>query len=292
MNRPKEQHIISRVYLSYFKIDTESSDKKVVIIDTKSEHEIKPKSVSLNSAFFKKYEYYNSDDFVGEGYGLEVYLGKIENEYHKIMTEIHNKVDLSQSIRIKLLEFLVSAKLRSPIWRGDEYKHRLKIHSFLLNFTNTDFNDSEEELKKQHLSKWLDSKNYNDLLVTFLIKRWYIYESKSESSFITSDNPGYSIAWNEKMKIPNPYWDNLEYDSDGVIFFPLSLKYCLIIGPFESGTDININALDVSIEYMQAENELVNFINFNTFATRDKLIISDSKLYFEKLNFKEHKHNL
>jgi Protein of unknown function (DUF4238) len=287
MNKPKKQHIISKVYLSYFKTNTESTEEKVVIIDTKCKYEIKPKSVPLNSAFFKKYEYYNSDDFVEEGYGLEVYLGKIENEYHKIMSNIHNKVNLDKSIRLKLLEFLVSAKLRSPIWRGEEYKHRLKMHTFLLNYNNADFNDNEEELKKKHLSKWLDIKKYNDLLIIFLIKRWYIYESKSEHSFITSDNPGYSIAWNEKMKIPDPYWDNLEYDSDGVIFFPLSSKYCLVIGPFESGTDININALDVSIEYMQAENELINFINFNTFATRDKLIISDSKLYFEKLYFEK-----
>ena len=287
MNRPKEQHIIPRVYLSYFKIDIESTDEKVVIIDTKSEYKIKPKSVPLNSTFFKKYEYYNSDDFVEEGYGLEVYLGKIENEYHKIMTDINNKVNLSQSIRIKLLEFLISAKLRSPIWRSDAYRHRLEMKSFMLNYYygHVDFNNSEEELKKQHLSKWLDGENFHELLVILLTKKWYIYESKSDNAFITSDNPGFSIAWDKKSKTPNPYWDYLKVDS--VIFFPLSPKYCLVIDPFESGTDVSINALDVPIEYEQAEDKLIDFINIRTFATRDKLIISDSKLFFERLNFED-----
>ena len=281
MDRPQNQHLIPKVYLKYFRTQAFPKEDKVWVFDFENIYDKKPKSKNVNAELFKEYEYYNSDDFTEDGYGLEMSLGKIENEYHLIMTDIINGLDLSKSVREKFLAFLISAKLRSPVWRSETYKNWL---NFLSAITMGKFADSisDEELKEDHLLRITNPQLFNEMKFTLLSKKWFIYRITNDNSFITSDNPGFSIDWDNKIRIPNPYWENLKHDS--VIFFPLSSKLCLIIGPYSEGTDLSINASNIPIEYLNADGNLIKSINLKTFLTKNKLVISNSTVFFDSLD--------
>lgn len=275
MSNPKNQHFIPRVYLKYFKINPNSNQNECVyILDTLNIYDKKPKSKPLNSDYFKSEEYYNSIDFENDEYALEQALSKVETTYPALLTAINQKEQLSEKQKNDLLLFIMIAKLRSPIWRGDGYKHKKKLETFVLSFyENEQEPPNDEFLKENHLKKLTDFETMFNMSLNLCVKKWFIYETDINYPFITSDNPGMSINLNNTIKTPCPYW-YIEHDT--VLFFPLSATLCVVMGPFQTNTPANVNLLNDTLTYEIAKKELVDRINFYTYCTRNKLLISNS----------------
>lgn len=282
MSKPKNQHFVPKVYLKYFKINPSSNqNESVYILDTSNIYDKKPKSKSLNCAYFTRDKYYNSIDFEYEGYALEQELSKVENNYPSLMAAIEKQEQLSEKQKRDLLLFLTIAKLRSPIWRGAGYKHLQEIIKFTSGQSSESLTD--ESLKINHLKKLTDFTTMFQMSLNLCVKEWFVYQTNREHPFITSDNPGTSINLDDRIKIPNPYWE-IKYDT--ILFFPLSATLCLIMGPFKATTPATIHVLNHPISYEVAQKKLVDKINIYTCATRNNLLISNSFDYLSKFNKK------
>jgi hypothetical protein len=282
-NKPKEQHYIPRVYLKQFQIDLETNKGFVYCCDLSDPHQCKVQRLGLNDRLFKLRKYYN-DSRLADPFCIERVLGTdIEPTYHSIMQVIGNEEPLSTEIRENIVGWLYFTQCRAPYLR-DNAKRMMR---FIVETTN-DYNKHQpDQLEQRTIAKYIDetakevqldcfsaSKHTDELLTTHIetlnAKHWKILKSLPDLPFWTNDNPGFSPNQSEKFVLDHPFHPVMELNGRSIIYFVLSPQYCLEIRPFFQGTPLELCAMNMDIQYVQADPEYINYINKGVFHTKYK----------------------
>lgn len=288
MSRKDKQHVVPRTYLKQWRI---AHDKSFVYgVDFSNKYKKGVQTFGLNDKVFKRRRYYNDTSFQNP-YLIEDVLGEdIEPIYNRIMDDINRENNPSRSTRSDIMLWLYVSKMRSPSMR-DNFE---QLSNFFLKTTERYKNKNishnrEEEIKDYarasakniHLGAFTDEDLVSDLLTMFIeelnAKHWRILKSTSELEFWTSDNPGFSPNVDERFAKDTPYHSLIELNSNSVVLFPLSPKYCLEITPFKAGTLLDVCALTMSICFVQASLEHIDYINRGVFYTRNNIVISNRR---------------
>ena len=242
----------------------------------------------LNDKVFKRKRYYNDKTFQNP-YIIEDVLGEdIEPIYNRIMSEINEEDNLSKSIRSDIMLWLYISKMRSPSMRDIAYQMISFSSKAAKKYVDRSISKEQEDdieryaqklAKDIHLNTFTNKDQAHSLLKLFIetlnTKHWQILKSTSAFEFWTNDNPGFSPNVDERFVEVTPYHHILELNTDSVILFPLSPKYCLEITPFKVGTLLDTCALTMNIKFEQASLEYIDYINRGVFYTRSNLVVSN-----------------
>lgn len=245
MSDYRKQHIISQTYLKHF--SNKSDGIGIFVIDREAKYK---KGIQKKNSGDKIFwiSNYSDSSFFDDRKAIEKMFGNdIENTYNKIISTIEqDNSNIDFIIKQELLQWIFYTKMRSPIWSNH-----------LVNFT--DYNHFKKEAE--------------DFVIKAVNMRWTIYKSPENKYWWTSDNPGF--VHNLEKLTTEPIYNNLGVDS--VLFYPLSKKYCLMIYSYHQGEDLNLNATNTIVNYLQADLLLFDLLNCSTFKTRKKMIISSER---------------
>ena len=265
------------------------NDNFLFAIDFSDKYKSGIQRVGPNDKLFKREKYYNDKSF-DNPYIIEDMLGEdFEPNYEIIMAEVKAEGVISQSVCQKIIAWLYVSKMRSPVMRDNPER----VSSFVLKTQEkwggkTLSASREKEIedysskiaKKIHLSAFADIKVVEKLLMlyveTLLLKRWRILKSNPSFEFWTNDNPGFSPNVVARFAEQIPYHSIMELNSDSIILFPLSPKYCLELTPFEDGAPRPEPGF-IDVQFAQASPYGIAFINEGVYRTRSRLIISNNE---------------
>jgi hypothetical protein len=292
-NKSKQQHTVPRTYLKHWRISEQESF--VYVIDFSQKGKPMVKKLGLNDKVFKRDRYYN-DNVFSDPYIIEkVFSESFEPSYEIIMKEIKDESILSQQVRELIIRWLYVSIMRSPVIRNNHQRlltFMMKAREGWGGKVITDAkareieNTAEEIAKKLHLGAFADEKHAEGLVnlfvETLVAKHWRILKSTPIYEFWTNDNPGFSPNMTKRFAGEPDYHHWFELNSDGVMFFPLSPKYCLEITPFTAGTPVEFSAVTMDIKFKEVDLQYVDFINEGVFRTRDRLVISNNKSILER----------
>lgn len=294
MAEKDNQHLVPSTFLKQFVIKDYKTPKHVWCIDFYDKYNNDPKPKGVNSSVFKIKNFYslNSQDFrlILENF----YSDKLEPEYNKIMAEINDEKDLSEIIRIRLIEWLFHSNQRTEFFR----KNTKRVTKFIMEMTlqfeknkqqqerdltanEIEFIDKESYkiAKEVQIDNILDNANFDKSINLFIdelkIKKWSILKTNVDYPFIANDNPGFSLNLSHlnRDRLFNP---TIHLNHPSFNYLVLSPKYCLYIEPFKQNDPINLNAFNIKIEYKKISNDYVDFINQGTFMTSLRYIISNN----------------
>lgn len=111
--------------------------------------------------------------------------------------------------------------------------------------------------------------------------KWFLLKSPSGHSWVTSDNPGFSIditphLIQSRSVAPDPYWTNL--DSHNMIYFPLSADYCLRLEGLAEETDKPGNASkETGITFSHSTEKEIEVVNKLVFSSNPRVVISEEE---------------
>lgn len=294
MSEPISQHHLPKTYLRRFAINPSDKKNKSFVYAGyfMPNRKVKIEIVSINSTKFKIDNFYTidheSEPFVFE----DLFSKHVEPLYNKIMTEVESERNLSLEIRAYFIVWLYYNKYRNKSERDNlerlmnniigattEMRYGKEKYESLKNQIQLDSSQNAKELQLGML--------WNDNLFTEFekgigTKHWLIFRSRKNNSFITSDNPGFSI--NVDMGSPdyntlaNTYATNYKASN----YFPLSPKYCLLISPFWQGTPMDLDLRTQEIEFITPNANHQHFINLCTMQCRDQYLLSNEKPILEK----------
>ena len=275
MSQNKEHHIVSKVYLKYFSPNNDG--KGISILHYQHPYKSRIEVKDSGNSIFTKRNFYNTSQLENPN-EIELFFGReIEQKYNFIMAEIAKEKDISDyELKIKIMEWIFYSKIRSPMWRKlIQSELELKGYKFAFN---------SKELREEHLQLISNNEVFEGVLEIFdknlSAKKWFILKSPSPFSFITSDNPGFSINVedynpSDKMLLPNAFWTNIRYDT--VLYFPLSKNYCLRMQPYNNDDDVQLNISNTPIRFQIVSEDEQKLINSWTFCTHDNLLIASDK---------------
>ena len=290
MNKPKNQHFISRTYLKHFRIAGEKHGSFVYCLDLANSYRRNIQKPGLNDKIFTEDRYYN-DNSLEDPYAIEkIYGDIIEPQYERIMAELTREVVLSPKVVRQLMGWILFSKMKSPYMRNMaetalKYIVKSKEASPDLDFlTKENFSVYAKEM---HLRMFIERKNLDEYglrnVTTLNCKSWEILIAPDWLPFITNDNPGFSVNLDLIQSNPYLFSSDIEEDVDSVLFYVLSPKYCLQIGPFDKGTPLNACAMNIVIPYKLAVPRQINWINMGVALTCQKLLVSNQKDVLEKI---------
>lgn len=290
MSKKIKQHYIPKVYLKWFQIDNDQNKNFVYCVDFSDKYKIKTQRKGINDKVFKQKKFYN-DNRLTDPFAIENVLGSdFEPKYNSIIESISSESKITTGTVEDIMTWIYISKMRSPFLRANSER----LLDFIISTTNA-FKKKvpTEEEKKEidnyikvtarqiHLNQFSDPKQAKELLElhfnTLNAKHWKILKSTPDFPFWTNDNPGFSPNTNPMFAKDTPFHQVMELNGDSIIFYVLTPKYCLQITPFLAGTPLNICALNMDIEYVQAAPDLIDYINKGVFYSRYKLVISNSK---------------
>jgi hypothetical protein len=209
---------------------------------------------------------------------LESKLLKPQNHLSVLFDSIMQKIGKEVSI------FNATFKEELAIWLSfsksisyiDKSDHPSKLKSYYLDVYNNSRSFYNESSKSPPID--IDMRLYYSLLA---LKHWVILKSPDGNSWLTSDNPGFSIN-PERINVGvigfkmDPTWQDIKPDS--VVYYPLSSKYCLKL---QSASNENINsALPTKdmIQFEESTDEELQIVNGLTFSTKNRMVVAgDSK---------------
>lgn len=270
----KRQHIISETYLKYFSNEDDGKNINVLHLDNKYKKDI----VEYNSGdkvFWSK-NFYNTSEF-SDPRTVELFFGeKIENDYNLIINKIKTQIPFdSDNFKFLIFQWVFYSTLRSPMWR-------IYLQS-IINEKGINLEFNSKELREEHMQLFSNSKLFNFFKEYYgkslETKKWKILISPNNYNWITSDNPGFAVNNKEFAKDPNEYipnslWIGIQHETS--LFFPLTKKYCLEIGPYNKGDDVKRNFNNDYIEFENSQIDSAKLINYWTVLTACKIIISSN----------------
>lgn len=267
-----KQHIISETYLKYFSCENMGKGIKTLHMTNPYKKTIETHN-SGDSIFWSK-NFYNTSKFKNPK-TVELFLGqKIENDYNSIIDKISNQSPFKDdNFKTLIFQWVFYSKLRSPMWR----KHL----QFVINQKGLDFSLDSKELREEHMQFFSDSEILESMIEYYneelIVKKWKILISPEDYFWITSDNPGFSIATKEFSENPsdydpNPLWTGVKHDT--ALFFPLTKEFCLEIFPYNQEDDVKRNFRNDYIQFEKPTFETTHLINNWTARTAGDIIIS------------------
>jgi len=196
---------------------------------------------------------------------------------------IESQIDKDYSQLIK------TVKERKLIW-GDEFKLKLLECAFLMS-SKTEIAFMDEHPKDRILmtaySSVMDElgKEMQDILLIFTEKlserKWVILTCPNKYSWVTSDNPGFSVSKDAVKEGRYPFFSAdfmSEIADDTVLYFPLSKEYCLSIQPEENQSTIN-SCYDSPIRFKEASEKEVQVVNELTVSTCKEIIVASDRKF-------------
>jgi hypothetical protein len=206
----------------------------------------------------------------------------LEPYYCALITRVSTEEPIeSEDIKLKLTEWLFFHKLRTLDAMGllksdydnllyifDEMESKQNRNKVLTFFTNV-LRDYATNIYRSKLSE----------------KEWIILKCPFGDSWLTSDNPGFSIPQEyfspgfEKTD-PDPTLITIEQNS--MVYFPLSKKYCLRIKPTYAHGILH-HPIKTAIRFEEASEKEFKMINNLTVKAHKDMIISGNKRTLEQL---------
>jgi hypothetical protein len=148
---------------------------------------------------------------------------KIKSVYEKVFEFIHTgKIMETEEFKNMMSRIMINSKLNSS-----SFRKYVKV--------------KQDKVERQSASSGVPESDFMVMKLFYRAlseKKWSILESPVGHSWITTDNPGFSIdiapfCTKGSAVRPDPYWSDIE--SASMIYFPLSKQYCLRLQP----TDVN-----------------------------------------------------
>jgi hypothetical protein len=288
---PIKQHELSKTYLKRFVSDPNSRNKKSYVECLR----IFPKKFiekkSIKSDFFTTEDFYSAqgdNPFIIE----EFFANSIEPFFNDIMREVFSEKSLSQHAKEKLVLWLWFSKFRNSHFRTSLDQ----VTNFMLTsrakYTSRSIKEfielkegiddySKQVSKKQQIESLLNNEHIENFMGALQTRHWLILKSNDNNSFITNDNPGFSVNVDWGMGKVDVGSINLQFSLHYLAtnYYPLSPKYCLMISPFRKGTSLSTDYWNLKIRYIATNN---NLINENTYLLMRKFCISNKKEFLEK----------
>jgi hypothetical protein len=254
MAKHRDQHIIPKVYLKYF---SKSEDGKgIAVLHYSHPYKKRIETKDSGDKVFVKKNFYDTAQ-LADRKQIELFMANhIEPNYHRIIESVRSRSCVNDyNWKIRMMEWMIYSKMRSPMWRELLREElRSKGHDFLFD---------SNELREEHMQMFHDENILGFLLDYYgknlSSKKWSVLKSPEYKSWLTSDNPGFSINVDEYDKenielLPNAYWTNISHDT--VLYFPLSSEYCLRIQPYNQGDDVSLNISNTPVQFeLCTENE-------------------------------------
>lgn len=284
MSANKEHHIVSKVYLKYF--SSNNDGKGISVLHYAHPYKRRIEIKDSGSSTFAKRNFYDTSQLPNSK-EIELFFGRtIEPKYNLIMADIAKEADIvDYEAKIRILEWIFYSKIRSPMWR--------RLIQSELEAKGYKFGFGSKELREEHLQLISNSEVFEGVLEIFdknlSTKKWFVLKAPSRVSWITSDNPGFSINLedynpSDEMLVPNAFWTNIRHDT--VLYFPLSKDYCLKMQPYNNNDDVTLNIANTPIRFEGATENEHNLVNGWTFCTHHDILIASDKrdlLLFENI---------
>lgn len=298
--KSEDQHIVPRVYLKQFT----DSGKKFWRYNVKSNVFTRPKQVTPAQVCYRKDFYKITSEKtlreyqISEDYLEKKGLSKFETNFEKICGRIkrHEKFIIRKEAQL-LLSGLVQMKLRNTWLQETVYNSTFMDKTIIETLSRMKGNIrrledtlgirlfEEMERKKNELLKSKSSRH--DLYLRMLIEEtlgqnaptkqaieflmaseWFIFTTKPQNTFITSDNPGFCVDGKEKLL-------NIYFNEKFTFCFPLSPLHTLIVS--SKYLDKKSDELAKYIQFRNADEKLVRIINRAAIALCNKEVYSYSK---------------
>lgn len=295
MSVKKFQHLVPKTYLKHFVISNYCKPNHVWCLELNNEYLKHPIAKGINQKIFKSKNFYSLHNTPNKLLIEDFYAEKLEPLYNVIINEVNQQINLSEDIRIRIIEWLMHSNLRSEDFRDNFArlsKFLIDIYSHLVNqqelnkgkYKNITSNQIAKEIQLKTLLDPYELYKYFNLHYTaFKSKKWTILISNDDNPFIANDNPGFSLNLTHLGE--NFFNSSLQLSHISINYFILSPKYCLLFEPFSQQDNIKINGLNMEIKYTKLTEEEVNFINKGTLTTALKFIISNRFETINKWNF-------
>jgi|LSQX01.2.fsa_nt_gb hypothetical protein len=265
MAQYRKQHILPRTYLKHFSKNGDGKD--IYVIDFENPFNQKTQQLNSGDRVFWIENYSDSLLFDDKKAVEKMFATKIEPLYNEFIITLESEsLDVTFQERENFIKWILYSKLRSTIWNS-------------------------ENNPKGHIEVFLDdslfygfAKKYSQ---EFVVKKWKILKSPNGRFWLTSDNPGFWIDLNKKIKgefVPDPF--GFYGGANTIFYYPLTKKMCFCLSPYEKNDPIELNASNDKINFIVAEDAEFNMINKFTFLCKNRLLISsepDSLKFFEDL---------
>lgn len=285
-----EQHYIPRVYLKNFQIDSGVNKSFVYCIDFFNEFNYKPQKKGINDKVFKERKFYTDERLV-EPLAIEnAFAHTFEPKYEEIIRQIEKEIPFSGQQVEDLMTWLFISKYRSPYMRAVIENFQTNYFKITNGYKGHHPDEKEKaEMEKyivksskfMHLSPFSDTTHLQNLLKPHFeylnAKSWRILKSTPGLPFWTNDNPGFSPNLNPMFSKDTPFHHIMELNLNSIIYYVLSPKYCLEIAPFEECSSLDLCALNMEVNFVQATTNDIEYVNMGVFYSRYKLLISNSK---------------
>jgi len=114
------------------------------------------------------------------------------------------------------------------------------------------------------------------------LKKWVILKSPPGHSWLTSDNPGFSInlqdpGSNRQKPVPDPMLATGNIRRNTVVYYPLSKDYCLRLQPYDTHDTPLDNVKHMPITFEVSTEKELNVVNRLTYSTPYQLVITGDK---------------
>lgn len=286
MNEPQMQHNLPKTYLRRWSIDPAKRNlKSMVYCWQLSDRNNKIKPVSIDANLFKTKNFYTVEESENK-YGIEELLQtEVEPLFNKIIDEISSENSLSMECRKNLILWLHISKIRGKQFRENlsQFMSTDLYYYIALKEGKAKADQIKNEIEEQSLNatKYIQLKSLFDKESRkpfdsgIGIKHWSILKAQNNNSFITNEDPGFSIiirSGNPDMASIN---SNFSVNQNTSIFYPVSPKYCLYIRPDFMGEDKDLNLRKQVIEYFEDE-QMMGLVNRVTLLQASKYIVSNN----------------
>lgn len=289
MAEKENQHLVSKTFLKHFVIPNYKN--KVWCIELNGFGKNKPIIKGTKQRIFTIKNFYSLSDKNNRLLLENFYSDKLEPIYNEIIKEVEQEINLSENIRVRLIEWIMHSNVKTEYFR----KNIERLSDFLINiysnfglqkdYFKDKYSDisSKEIAKEIQLETILNFEELNDIFSLFYnelkTKKWSILKSSNENPFIANDNPGFSL--NVSGLGNNVFNKTVQLSTISFNYFVLSPKYCLFIEPFKQDDDIILNAMNMKINYTKINDREINHINAGTSKTAIRYIISND---FDTIN--------
>lgn len=291
MAEKDKQHIVSKTYLKNFVIPDYKHSNHVWCIDLYDKYKRHPIPKGTNQDVFKIKNFYSLNSKTDRLLLENFYAYKLEPLYNQIITELSQESNLSEIIRMRLIEWIMHSNIKTEHFR----KNIERLAAFLIDI-HSNFGNKKEIFREKYttdsariMAKEIqletvlnpdDFSNISELFYNELIaKKWTILKSRVDTPFIANDNPGFSF--NTSHLGENKFNSTIQLQRISFNYFILSPIYCLFIEPFKKTDKVELNAMNIEIEYNEISSEEIDFINEGTFKTSLRYIISNN---FDTIN--------
>lgn len=283
MSKPKNQHIIPKVYLKQFHIGDNS---RVYCLELNNPYQKNVQIVGTNDNKFKVRNFY-TDTRLENIYAIENFFSrKIETPWPSVLRDITNKRPLSKESKIVLINWIYASAFRNPTGRKNYQRILEHTAKIIASYKKESINEEElkifakHEAKNMQLNAFVDPEKSKELHNMFekglANKTWKILEAPRGYYFLTNDKPCFSPNLHPYHQKHFPFHFNPEINYQSQIYFILNPKFCLEITPFLVGTPLDANVWNMTPMYEVITPIGVGLVNRGVTMTADKFLISNS----------------